>query len=194
LPPPRTAPLRPGPRLVRRARAALFTLPLAVAACSCPGTKALVDDFEGCTGTCGWTVKGGSAAVVSTILPGEHGLRIDDGATAAKSVGPFLVDTTYSLQLVADCPNGLSATVSAGTPAEPSLSIDVMLVIDNTLDSSGNAPDYTGLAYVPLAGDITLPNGVMSASVKGVTLTPAKGGPCTVDLVRITSTPPCGSS
>ncbi len=154
----------------------------------------LVDDFEGCSGTCGWSVSGGSAKIVSTILPGEHGLQIDGGATATKSISPLTIDDTYSLQLVASCPAGIAATLDASTPSKPSIKISVMLAIDNTLDSSGNEPDYTGVTYVPLLGDIALPNGLMSAVVHSVTLSPAAGMPCVIDLVRITSVPPCSSS
>ena len=154
----------------------------------------LVDDFEGCSGTCGWAVSSGGAKVVSTILPGEHALRIDGGATASKSIDPVTIDNTYSLQIVADCPAGLTVDLDASTPSAASITISVMLAIDDTLDSSGNAPDYTGVTYVPLIGDITLPSGVMSAVVHGVTLSPAAGMPCVVDLIRITSVPPCSSS
>ncbi len=163
-------------------------------ACSCPGTKILVDDFEGCSGTCGWSVTDGTARVVSTLVPGEHGLQIAGGATIRKSITPATIDNTFSLQLVAECPNGLAATVTASTPSDPSIKLAVKLAIDDTLDSSGNAPVYTGVTYVPLVGDITLPNGVMTATVNGVTLHPTTGGSCTVDLIEITSTPPCGSS
>ncbi len=154
----------------------------------------LLDDFEGCSGTCGWTISNGSASVVSTILPGEHGLEIDGGATATKSVSPITIDDTYSLQLVADCPAGLDATLTVSTPSKPSVKVSVMLAIDDSLDSSGNAPDYTSVTYVPLIGDIVLPKGVTSAVIHGIELSPAAGSPCTVDLIRVTSVPPCGSS
>jgi hypothetical protein len=164
------------------------------AACSCPGTTVLVDDFEGCTGTCGWTVNGGTASVVSTILPGEHGLELSGGAKASKSIMPVTIDGTYSFQLVASCPAGLGATLSASTPSDPAIKLTVMLSINDTLDSSGNSPSYCGVTYVPLTGYITLPSGVMSAVVNGVTLLPTKGEPCTVDLIEITSIPPCSCS
>jgi hypothetical protein len=151
----------------------------------------LVDDFEGCKGTCGWAVSGGSATLVSTILPGEHALQIDGGATAVKSIPAVTIDVSYSLQLVADCPNGLAATLAATVPGTGDVSLPVMLSIDETLTSSGDPPDYSGATYVPRSGFITLPSGVMSAVVHQVTLQPAAGGPCTVDVIRITSTTPC---
>ena len=174
-----------------RHRLPVVALGALLSACSCPQNKALVDDFEGCKGTCGWTVSGGSAMVVSTILPGEHGLQIDGGATAAKSISPVSIDTSYSLRMIADCPDGLAATVAATAPNASDLSISVMLSIDTTLTSSGDPPDYSGATYVPLSGFINLPSGVMSAVVHQVTLQPATGGPCTVDVIRITSTTPC---
>jgi hypothetical protein len=161
--------------------------------CSCPQNNVLVDDFEGCKGTCGWTVSGGSAMVVSTILPGEHGLEIDGGATAAKSISPVSIDTSYSLRMIADCPDGLAATVAATAPNASDLSISVMLSIDTTLTSSGDPPDYSGATYVPITGFIDLPSGVMSASVHQVTLQPASSAPCTVDVIRLDSATPCSN-
>jgi hypothetical protein len=154
----------------------------------------VVDDFEGCTGTCGWSLVGsGSASVVSTILPAEHGLRLDGVTSASKSIGDVTLDNTYSLQLVADCPSGLTANLTASTPGGSAFVVIVPLVIDNTLDSSGDVPDYGGASYVPLLGTISLPNGVLSAIVHQVTLLPTAGAPCTVDVVRLTSTPPCST-
>jgi hypothetical protein len=162
-----------------------------LAACSCPSTNVVVDDFEGCSGACGWGVTGGSATVVSTILPGEHGLRIDGGATAVKAIPIFSIDTSYSLQMVADCPAGLAATITASEPGAGDVSISVMLTLDTTLDSSGNTPDYSGATYVPLIGTIDLPTGIMSVAVHEITLQPTVGAPCTVDVLRITSAALC---
>jgi hypothetical protein len=172
--------------------AAAIVAALGTAACSCPQSNILIDDFEGCSGTCGWTVSGGSASIVSTILPGEHGLRMDGGVTATKSTSPTTIDATYSLELVGNCPDGLSATISATVPNKPAISVMVMLAIDNSLDSSGNPPNYSGASYVPLVGAIDLPSGIQSASVHQVTLLPAAGGSCTVDLVRLAAAQPCG--
>ena len=151
----------------------------------------VIDDFEGCSGTCGWAVTGGSASVVSTILPGEHGLQIDGGAVAVKSVPIFSIDTTYSLQMVADCPAGLAAALTATQPGAGDVLIPVMLSLDTTLDSSGNTPNYQGASYVPLVGPINLPTGIMSVAVHQITLQPSIGAECTVDVIRITSTTPC---
>lgn len=171
----------------------LLALAALLAACSCPSTKILIDDFERCTGTCGWAVSGGAARVVSTILPGEHGLRIDGGATAVKAFPIATIDTSYSLQLVADCPAGLAVTLAASVPGAADIAIPVMVTLDTTLTSSGDPPDYTGASYVPLSGLVTLPTGVMAVAVHQITLAPSAGATCTVDIVRITSTPPCSN-
>jgi hypothetical protein len=173
-------------------RLALAVTALLAASCSCPGTNVVVDDFEGCTGTCGWSILGtGSATVVSTILPAEHGLRLDDVAAAGKALADVTIDDTYSIQLVADCPAGLAATLSGSASGVPAFIVTVPLMIDNTLDSNGDVPDYSGATYVPLLGPIALPNGVTSAVVNQLTLLPTPGVPCTIDVVRLTSTPPC---
>jgi hypothetical protein len=186
------------PRRSRPARALAATAvasALLGAACSCPETQVIVGDFEGCTGTCGWVLSApGAAQVVSTILPGEHGLQIAGGATASKSISPATIDTTYSLALVADCPDGIAATLAATIPGAADVTLAVALTIDDTLTSSGNAPDYTGVSYAPLVGDINLPTGVMSVIVHQVALQTSAGATCTIDLVRLTSTPACASS
>jgi hypothetical protein len=165
---------------------------LFAAACSCPQTKVLVDDFEGCTGACGWALSvPGTAVVVSTILPGEHGLQMDGGITAIKTISATTIDTTYSLQLVADCPEGLTATLAATEPDSSALTLPVTLSIDETLTSSSDTPDYTGVSYVPLVGVIDLPTGVMSVIVHQVALQPAAGASCTVDTIELTSARPC---
>jgi hypothetical protein len=161
------------------------------AGCSCPSANVVLADFEGCSGACGWTVTGGSATVVSTILPGEHGLQIDGGATAVTSVPIFSIDATYSLQMVADCPAGLAATLTATEPGAGDVTIPVMLSLDTTLDSSGNTPNYQGAAYVPLLGTIDLPSGLMSVAIHQITLQTSAGATCTVDVLRVTSATPC---
>ena len=164
------------------------------AACSCPQTQVLVDDFEGCSGTCGWSLAGaGAGRLVSTILPGEHGLQIDGGMTATKTIPPASIDTSYSFQLVAACPDGLAATLAATVPGAADVTLDVALAIDTSLDSSGNSPDYTGVTFVPLVGTIDLPTNVMSVIVHQVALQASPGATCTFDLVQLTSTPPCAS-
>jgi hypothetical protein len=165
---------------------------LGAAACSCPQTTYLVDDFEGCSGTCGWTIAGaGTATIVATILPGEHGLQLSGGVTASKTISPATIDTTFSFELVGACPNGLSAVLTATIPNSPPVSLAVSLSIDDSLTTSGDPPNYSGVTYVPLVGDINLPSGVSSAVVTQVTLEPAAGSPCTVDLIRLTTATPC---
>lgn len=173
---------------------AILAATLALGACSCPQTTVAIDDFEGCTGTCGWAISGpGTAAVVSTILPGEHGLRIDGGVTASKSIPSATIDTTYSLQLVADCPNGLAANLAISVPGAPDATVAVMLALDSSLTSNGDPPDYTGASFVPLVGSVDLPTGVMSAIVHQLTLEAVVGAPCTVDLIELTSVTPCNA-
>jgi hypothetical protein len=160
--------------------------------CSCPSTSILLDDFEGCSGTCGWAVSGpGNAMVVSTILAGEHGLEMNGAITATKSVKPTTIDNTYSLELVGNCPSGLAATLTATVPGTGDASLMLMLAIDNSLDTNGNPPDYSGASYVPLVGAITLPSGVMSGTVHEVALQPTAGSPCTIDLLRLGAAVPC---
>ncbi len=174
------------------ARPTILVLAALLTACSCPQNKVLIDDFESCTGACGWTITSGSATVVSTILPGEHGFRITGGATAVKAFPTASIDPSYSLQLVADCPAGLAASLAATVAGATSdVSLAVTLALDDSLTSSGDTPDYTGAAYVPLLGTITWPMGLMSAGVHQITLQPAGTDPCTVDVVRLTSSPPC---
>jgi hypothetical protein len=164
-----------------------------LAACSCPKHEVLVDDFEGCTGTCGWTVSGpGTASVVSTILPGEHGLAMDGAVTATKTIPAASIDPTYSLLLVAFCPPGMTGSVAATGPSGQDLTLQVMFALDDSLTQSGDTPDYSGADYVPLSGTITFPNGVMTATVHQVTLQPLAGGRCTADRVRLSATTPCG--
>ncbi len=163
-----------------------------LAGCSCPENSTLVDDFEGCSGSCGWTVTGaGTAKVVSTILPGEHGLEMTGGITATKSISPVTIDNTYSLELVGDCPDGLAATLTATVPKAADITLAVALAEDDSLTTSGDPPDYTGVTYVPLVGGITLPSGVATAAVTQVALAPAAGASCIVDLVRIGAAEPC---
>jgi hypothetical protein len=162
-----------------------------IAGCSCPSSNVLIDDFEGCSGTCGWTIAGGTASVVSTILRGEHGLQITGGATATKTISPATIDSTYSFSLVGNCPDGIGASLLASVPGAADITVKVMLALDDSLDSDGDPPDYTGATYVPLVGDIDLPSGVTSATVRQVTIEPASGGTCTVDLVRLVEAEPC---
>jgi hypothetical protein len=170
----------------------LFAAATGLPACSCPQSNILIDDFESCSGTCGWTISGsGTASIVSTILPGEHGLRMPGGVTATKSIPPATVDNTYSLELVGDCADGIAATLTATVPKAPDITLKVTLAIDNSLTTSGNPPNYTGASYVPLVGGLTLPSGVTTAAVHQVTLSPAAGAACTVDLVRLTAATPC---
>jgi hypothetical protein len=136
-------------------------------------------------------VTGGAATIVSTILPGEHGMQLPGGSTATKSISPALIDGSYSLSLIGDCPAGLAASVLANIPSTGDTKIAVTLSIDDSLDESGNAPDYTGATYVPLVGAITLPSDAMQASVSQVTLSPSTGATCTVDLVELTEASPC---
>jgi hypothetical protein len=172
--------------------ATLFSTGLAGASCSCPSSNILIDDFEGCGASCGWTIAGtGGASIVSTILPGEHGLRIAGGSTAAKTISPALIDSTYSVSLVGDCPDGIGVSLVASVTGAADITVAVMLAIDDSLDTNGNPPSYTGATYVPLVGGISLPSGVTSATVRQVTLEPATGGTCTVDLVRLTEAEPC---
>ena len=131
--------------------------------------------------------------MVSTILPGEHGLRIDGGAIAAQDVPIFSIDGTYSLQMVADCPAGLAANLTATEPGAGDVSIPVMLTLDTTIDASGNTPNYQGSSYVPLLGTIDLPSGVMSVAIHAITLQTSAGATCTVDVLRVTSATPCNS-
>lgn len=164
---------------------------VAIASCSCPNTSILISDFEGCSGTCGWTIVSGTASIVSTILPGEHGLQLTGGASATKAISPAPIDSTYSLSLIGNCPDGIAGTLVASVPGQADITIDVMLAIDDSLDSNGDPPDYTGATYVPLVGDIDLPSGLTAATVQQVTLTPATGGDCTVDIVTLTESEPC---
>src|SRR5260221_2868394 len=111
--------------------APLVAVTLLLAACSCHKNEVLVDDFENCTGTCGWSVSGtGTAKVVSTLLPGEHGLALDGGITAAKTIPVTPIDPSYSLLLVADCPDGMTATLAATVAGMPDLALPVMLALD----------------------------------------------------------------
>jgi hypothetical protein len=164
------------------------------AACSCPKNTTLVDDFEGCTGTCGWTITGsGSARVVSTILPGEHGLELPGDTTAQKTLssGPT-VDRTFDVSLVAACPAGLTLSLTIGG-AGGDQEIMVALSLDRTPTSSGDLPDYSGAEYLPLTGPVNLPTGITSAPVRAVTVHATAGSPCTIDLVEISATTPCAT-
>lgn len=177
----------------RLATSASIAAAALISACSCPQQNVLVDDFEGCTGTCGWSITGGSAAVVSTILPGEHGLRLTGVSTAVKSIPAVSLDPSWSLNLVAHCPSGLAATLAGSVPGQADAQLSVMLALDTSLTSSGDPPDYSGADYVPLVGTITWPMGLMSAGVHQITFQPSTGEACTIDVIRFTVTTPCGN-
>ncbi|MFT3764031.1 MAG: hypothetical protein QM820_00675 [Minicystis sp.] len=91
------------------------------------------EDFEACTGSCGWTVTGaGKVAIVATTHPGEHGLRLEGEVTITHVFEPPVEATAITW-------------VSDGYP-RPSVTLDspdggqsVNLVPTNpALDDEGN--------------------------------------------------------
>jgi hypothetical protein len=79
-----------------------------LAGCPCGGPyEALDEDFEYCTGSCDWVLEGeGAVAVVETIHPAEHGLRLDGPVRASKTADAYLDwygwDMPY-VELVSNC-------------------------------------------------------------------------------------------
>lgn len=126
--------------------AAAIVAGLLVASCTCQQFVRLIDDFEGCTGRCGWDVTGpGTAVVVSTILPGEHGLRIDGGVTVSRSIPNTRADSISELHLVADCPAGLLVTFVVAGPGGPDTGLAVPVGIEtytNVLTAYGYKPMF----------------------------------------------------
>jgi hypothetical protein len=168
---------------------------VAAAGCACSDTPAFVADFEGCTGTCGWAIAGpGKASIVSTILPGEHGLSIDGGVTATYTLpSPIGIDDTYSISLVENCPAGLALSLSIVTPGSPEQSIMVPLALSETPSASGSLPDYTGAIYLPMSGPVTLPTGKSTAQVRAIVVQALPGATCVVDLVELSPESTCSS-
>lgn len=175
-------------------RALLVSAALLAAGCACTPTSAILEDFEGCAGACGFTATGmGSARVVSTILPGEHGLKLEGDVTATKPPAKSAaIDNTYLLSLVADCPAGLTASLSIIVSGQAQ-DLAVPLQVDETVNANGEVPDYQGLDYLPLNGPITLPMGVKSATLVSLSLTATPGAPCTVDLIKLAAAGQCPS-
>ena len=85
-------------------------LAIGAAGCACPGpTELFAEYFEYCTApTCEWAVSGeGSADLVATIHPGEHGLRLADSVQVRRSA-PIMVSYDnpggdYTVELVSNC-------------------------------------------------------------------------------------------
>jgi len=102
---------------IREARAARWLRPSSLAAAilllsACPSFDPPVyyqEDFEGCAGACGWEIAGpGTAAIVATIHPGEHGLRLGGDVTVTHRFEPPLDGS--SLTWVTDGDVQLSVT------------------------------------------------------------------------------------
>jgi hypothetical protein len=165
----------------------------AAAGCACSDAPAFVADFEGCTGTCGWAITGpGKASIVSTILPAEHGLSIDGGVTATYTLpSPIGIDDTYDVSLVADCPAGFTVSLSMVTPGSAEQSVMVPLALSQTPSTSGGVPDYTGVAYLPMSGPVTLPMDVSTAQVRAIAVEALPGAACVVDLIELTAESTC---
>ncbi len=175
------------------ARAAAFAVTAAAAGCACSATPAFVADFEGCSGTCGWTITGkGKAEVVSTILPSEHGLSLDGGVTATFTLSPPVgIDATYELSLVADCPAGVGVSLSIVTPGSPEQSVTVPLALDETPTSSNSVPDYSGVTYLPMTGPVALPMGKSTAQVRAIAVQALPGAACVVDVIKLAGGTQC---
>jgi hypothetical protein len=182
--------LSPPPRLL--ALAAALAAP--AAGCSCPDPIGYVQDFEGCTGTCGAQVEGpGKATIVSTILPGEHGLELDGDVTVTLSpAAPLTIDTTYTLTLVAKHPESLTVALTIASPGAMPMSAPVGLAVEEVSPTSGDLADFTGVDYLPLLGTIDL-SGAASATVSAITLQVKAGATSVIDLVKLVTVPPCPS-
>lgn len=160
--------------------------------CGCSDATAFFEGFEGCTNPCGFTpAGGGSTAIVSTILPGEHALRLTGPITATRLLAPTpTIDTSYVLALVTDCTSGLTVSLNLSYGSSEGAA-SVPLALDETPDSSGQLPDYTGARYLPESGTVTLPTSVTSAQVTAIVLTVDAGATCTVDAITLAALSTC---
>src|SRR5262249_10960589 len=112
--------LQDGPQMSAhpsRCAAAMVVAAALLPGCPCTSPDTLfADEFEGCSGTCDWTVTGtGSVEVASTILAGEHGLRLTGDVTASKAIRGAVSEGGSShvhLTLMSNCGSALDVSIT----------------------------------------------------------------------------------
>ncbi|MCC6999207.1 MAG: hypothetical protein IT370_31640 [Deltaproteobacteria bacterium] len=97
-----------------------------VAGCPCGGATTVVarKGFEDCQGDCGLEVTAGRVQLVSTIHPGEHGLKLDAGTRLRWDLGDSLrFHERLVLGLTTNCPGTLrvGVQIDAESPLVPVL-------------------------------------------------------------------------
>lgn len=137
-------------------------------------------DFEGCTGTCGWEISGpGTASIVATIHPGEHGLRLEGDITVTHAFDRP-IDEASSITWVADGAVQITAVISDAdadvgavvTPAPPRVDEDGDPVIEEV---DGGFRPYNGGFGSPI-----------QTTLRSLSITHhAESPPATVDVVQV---------
>ena len=116
-----------------------------VAGCPCGGSSTVVarKGFEDCQGNCDLEVTAGRIQLVSTIHPGEHGMKLDAGTKLRWDLGENLrFYERVALGLTTSCPTTLrvGVQIDAESPVVPVLlsrgAGDVTFV-----NAGGNLPD-----------------------------------------------------
>lgn len=116
-----------------------------VAGCPCGGSSTVVarKGFEDCQGSCDLEVTAGRVELVTTIHPGEHGLKLDVGTKLRWDLGDSLrFHERVALGLTTNCPTTLrvGVQIDAESPVVPVLlsrgAGDVTFV-----GAGGNLPD-----------------------------------------------------
>lgn len=97
-----------------------------VAGCPCGGATTVLarKGFEDCQGTCELEVTAGRVELVSTIHPGEHGMKLDAGTRVRWDLGQGLrFYQRVALGLTTDCPGTLrvGVQIDAESPVVPVL-------------------------------------------------------------------------
>src|SRR5262249_18776541 len=149
--------------------------------------------FEECTGTCGWSVTGvGSAEVVSTILPAEHGLRLTGDVIAQKPIKNVVSDGASShahLTFVTDCRSELEVMITSSVNGGPPQATVVPIMVDASKVDEGGG-DLEGVAYAPVTADVgdLQQNQIKLTMIK---LHAVAGKTCTVDLLVLQTEEVC---
>lgn len=154
-------------------------LALCASAC-CPPEVFFAEDFEDCQGTCGWSVAGaGSASIVSTIHPGEHGLRLVGPVSIERRFSPVL-RAGGSLSLISDCAAVGGSITLAGEAGEETIPI--------TFAAGASAEAGAGITFSGIGASLHTINGRLDVLALSISVAQ---GECAVDSIRIEEARPC---
>jgi len=162
--------------------------------CPCASPDILfADEFEDCTGTCGWSVEGGgSADVTSTLHTGEHGLRLTGEVIASKAIQNVVPSGGSShahLTFVSDCRSGLSVILTSEVNGGPPQDTVLPIMVDSSkVDVDGG--DLEGVVFVPFTADVgDLHQNQIKLTMIKLHVVAAQA--CTVDLVLVQTEQVC---